>query len=104
MKSTLDPAFVRWLRFIVDFPYPGIDELISQWKRVFPKETKTDGLDYEGLSRINLTGGSIHNIAINAAFLAANEGSAVSMKQVLDAAKTEFRKAEKSIIESDFRL
>jgi ATP-dependent 26S proteasome regulatory subunit len=104
MKSALDPAFVRRLRFIVDFPYPGTAERMAIWQGVFPKETKTGGLDYDRLARLNLTGGSIHNIAINAAFLAAAEGSAVSMKQVLDAARTEFRKAEKSIIEADFRL
>lgn len=104
MKSALDLAFVRRLRFIVDFPFPGIEERKTIWQKAFPKETKRDELDYERLARFNLTGGSVHNIAINAAFLAVAEGKTVSMKHVLDSAKTEFRKSEKSIIEADFRL
>jgi len=48
-------------------------------------------------------GGSIHNIALNAAFLAAQAGAAVTMPLVLAAARTEFRKLERPINEADFR-
>ena len=40
MKSALDPAFMRRLRFIVDFPYPGPAERKNMWLKVFPPETK----------------------------------------------------------------
>jgi hypothetical protein len=61
-------------------------------------------LDYRRLARLNLTGGNIHTIAINAAFLAAREQAAVGMVHVLTAARGEYRKLERPINEEDFRL
>ena len=103
MKSALDTAFMRRLRFIVNFPFPGLAERKAIWQKVFPTETPTAGLDFARLARFNLTGGSIHNIAINAAFLAAQAGSPVSMSPIFDATRAEFRKLEKPINEADFR-
>ncbi|AFY57573.1 AAA+ family ATPase [Rivularia sp. PCC 7116] len=102
MKSSLDTAFLRRLRFIINFPFPGKLERKRMWQKVFPEETPIESLDFERLARLNLTGGSIHNIAINAAFLAAREGTAVTMQFVLAAARTEFRKLERPINEADF--
>jgi hypothetical protein len=105
MKSALDTAFTRRLRFIVNFPFPGPAERKLIWQKVFPTSTPVDeGLDYDRLARFNLTGGSIHNIALNAAFLAAQEGTAVSMQFILNAARAEFRKLERPINEVEFRL
>ena len=104
MKSALDQAFLRRLRFTVDFPHPGPEERKMIWLKVFPTETKTNGLDYDRLVRLNLTGGSIHNAALNSAFLAAAAGTPVTMQFVLDAARTEFRKQGVHISEADFRL
>jgi hypothetical protein len=102
-KSALDPAFVRRLRFIVDFPYPGPAERKAIWEKVFPKGVPCEKLDIDRLSRFNLAGGSIHNIALNAAFLAANSAGKVTMRLVLDAVKTEFVKMNKPVIEAEFR-
>lgn len=112
MKSALDPAFMRRLRFIVNFPFPGAKERKLIWQHVFPKAdesrgltgTPIEGLNYDRLAKLNLTGGSIHNIALNAAFLAAQAGSNVTMPIVLEAARTEFRKLERPINEADFRV
>ena len=104
MKSALDTAFIRRLRFIVNFPFPGVSERKRIWERAFPKETKKENLDYERLARFNLTGGSIQNIAINAAFLAASAGSSVTMPLILEASRGEFRKLEKPVNEAEFRL
>jgi SpoVK/Ycf46/Vps4 family AAA+-type ATPase len=103
MKSSLDAAFMRRLRFIVNFPFPGVKERKAMWQKVFPPQTPTEDLDFNRLAQFNLTGGSIHNIAINAAFLAAQAGSAVTMPLLLAAARTEFRKLDRPINESDFR-
>lgn len=107
MRSSLDHAFVRRLRFIVNFPFPGLAERQDIWERVFPPEMHDQellkGLDYNRLARFNLTGGSIHNIALNAAFLAAQKGTSVTMPLVLTAAREEFRKLERPINEMDFR-
>ncbi|MGX2041064.1 ATP-binding protein [Methylocaldum sp. MU1018] len=103
MKSALDQAFLRRLRFIVNFPFPGAAERRRIWERVFPPETPKDVLDYDRLARFNLTGGSIHNIALNAAFMAAQAKTGVSMPLIFEAARNEFRKLEKAINEADFR-
>ena len=104
MKSALDTAFMRRLRFIVNFPFPGPSERKRMWQKVFPAEMpKDDELDYDRLARLNLTGGSIRNIALNAAFLAAQGGTPVTMPLVLAAARTEFRKLERPINEAEFR-
>ena len=104
LKSALDQAFMRRLRFIVNFPFPGIPERTRIWERAFPKDAETDGLDYTRLAKFNLTGGSIQNIAINAAFLAASAGSPVTMPLIFEAARSEFRKLEKPVNEAEFRL
>src|SRR3989440_763452 len=103
VKSALDTAFVRRLRFIVDFPFPGLVERKAIWRGVFPPEAKTRGLDFDRLARLNITGGNIQNVALNAAFLAGRADKAVSMPLVLDAARAVFRKLGRPISESDFR-
>jgi hypothetical protein len=103
LKDALDPAFMRRLRFIVEFPFPGPDERRDIWRRAFPDATPTEGLDFERLAKLNLTGGSVHNIVLNAAFLAADRNVTVSMPIVLEAAKMEMRKLKKPINEADFR-
>ena len=111
MKNSLDQAFMRRLRFIVNIPFPGTAERKLIWEGAFPRDdrerglpgTPVDELDYEQLTRLNLAGGSIHNVALNAAFLAARTGSSVSMPLLLEAARTEFRKLEKPVNEGDFR-
>jgi ATP-dependent 26S proteasome regulatory subunit len=103
MKSALDTAFMRRLRFSLDFPYPGPTQRQEIWRRVFPRETPLAELDYPRLARLNLAGGGIHSVALNAAFLAAQAGQPVSMPLVLEAARTEFRKLGRPINESDFR-
>jgi hypothetical protein len=103
MKSALDQAFLRRLRFIVTFPFPGTADRKRIWEKVFPAETPKDALDYDHLARLNLTGGSIHNVALSAAFLAARAGTPVTMPLIFEAARTEFRKLEKPVNEADFR-
>ncbi len=104
MKNALDTAFMRRLRFIINFPFPGIPERKRIWETAFPEETAKETLDYARLARFNLTGGSIQNIAINAAFLAASAGCCVTMPLILEAVRSEFRKLEKPINEAEFRL
>lgn len=104
LRSSLDTAFLRRLRFIVTFPVPSKAERQKLWEKVFPKQAPLADLDYRRLARLNLTGGNIHTIAINAAFLAAREHSAVTMNHVLMATRGEYRKLERPINEEDFRL
>jgi hypothetical protein len=102
MKSALDTAFIRRLRFIVNFPFPGPAERRTIWERVFPPESPRRELDFDRLAQLNLTGGSIHNVALNAAFMAAATGDPLTMRTVLDAARGELIKLERPVNEADF--
>src|SRR5207245_5286096 len=92
MKSALDTAFLRRLRFIVTFPFPSALERRLMWEKAFPRATPTEGLDWARLASLPATGGMIHNIALNAAFSAADRELPVSMDVILDVARAEFRK------------
>ncbi|HJV48383.1 MAG TPA: ATP-binding protein [Geothrix sp.] len=104
MKGALDTAFLRRLRFVVTFPHPGAAERRLIWEKVFPAKTATQALDFQRLARLNISGGNIHTIALNAAFLAASAGKPVGMEHVLEAARAEFQKLERPMNEADFRL
>lgn len=103
MKSALDTAFMRRLRFIVHFPNPGLPERKLIWQKSFPPEVPKEELDYDRLSRFNFAGGSIHSIALNASFLAAQEGTPVTMPLVLKATRLEYTKRGWPYNEADFR-
>jgi len=101
MKTALDAAFLRRIRFIVHFPSPGPAERAQIWRRIFPPQTPVDGLDADKLARLNVAGGEIRNIALHAAFLAADAGEPVRMHHLLDAARTEFAKLERPLVETE---
>ncbi len=102
MKSALDAAFMRRLRFVVQFPYPSVVERRLIWQKAFPHALPLAALDYERLARFNLSGGNIQSIALNAAFLAAQNGGVVSMAHVLAATRTEYVKLERGVNEREF--
>lgn len=102
MKSALDPAFMRRLRFVVNFPFPGPRQREAIWRGAWTQGTPLRSLDYPRLARLGLTGGGIVNVALNAAFLAAEHDTPVTMPLVLGAARTEFRKLERPINDADF--
>jgi AAA+ superfamily predicted ATPase len=106
MRSALDTAFLRRLRFVVALPFPGAAQRKLIWQRAFPRKANglvLDGLEYDALARLNLSGGSIHNVALNAAFLAAAGDGRVTMPLLLQSARAEMRKMERPIREADFR-
>ncbi|NEO88351.1 MAG: ATP-binding protein [Spirulina sp. SIO3F2] len=92
LKDSLDQAFVRRLRFIVNFPFPDRAARSRIWQRIFPAKTPTQGLDFELLGNLDVAGGSIRAIALNAAFMAADADEVVMMEHILAAAKLEYQK------------
>ena len=101
-KSALDPSFLRRLRFVVQFPFPDAEQRAEIWRRVFPAGTPREGLDHEQLARLNVAGGNIRNIALNAAFLAAGQKTNIGLEHVLYAARREYTKVDKLITEAEF--
>lgn len=97
MKNALDNAFLRRIRFVVQFPFPDITHRAEIWRRIFPSDTPTEYLDVEKLARLNVAGGNIRNIALNAAFLAAEESGPVRMMHLSCAARSEYLKLDKPL-------
>lgn len=89
LKQDIDRAFMRRIRFVIDFEFPDRDMREAIWRRIFPKQTPTQDLDYKKLANLSLPGGNIRNIALKAAFLAANQGENVQMKHLLKATESE---------------
>jgi len=103
MKKALDTAFMRRIRFVADFPFPGQAERAEIWRRVLPSQAPVKGVDAEALAQLTVAGGSIRNIALSGAFLAAEEGDALQMRHMLAAARTEYQKLERSLTPSEVR-
>ena len=102
-KAALDGAFQRRLRMVVNFPFPDAAERREIWCRVFPAATPTVGLDLDKLAKLHMSGGQIRNIAVNAAFHAAEAGEPVGMAHLLRAAHTEAAKRERPIADAEIR-
>jgi hypothetical protein len=96
-RPALDRAFTRRLRFIINFPFPDADVRARLWRRAFPAGAPTSRLDFARLARLNLAGGSIRTIALNASFAAAAAGSRIGMAHVMHAAALESAKRERAI-------
>ncbi len=103
LKEAIDTAFLRRLRFVIKFPFPDAAQREEIWRRVFPANTPVAALDMAKLARLNVAGGNIRNIALNAAFLAADAGEAVGMRHLLEAAKAEYAKLERTLTDAEVR-
>jgi len=102
-KTALDPAFQRRLRFVVQFPFPDAEQRAAIWQAVFPRATPLQGVEPHRLARLNVAGGTIRNIALQAGFIAAAADSPVTMAHLLQAAHMEAAKREKPLTEAETR-
>jgi hypothetical protein len=99
MRNALDQAFVRRLRFVVEFPFPDVEQRAQIWRRVFPSGMPLGALEWQQVARLNITGGTIRNIAVQAAFIAADARQPLDMRHLGRAARAEYRKLEKPLNE-----
>lgn len=97
LRAALDTAFLRRISFFVSFPFP--DQLLRRniWERMFPTEMPSEKIDFDKLARLNLPGGNIRNIALHAAYIAADREEPVRMQHLLTAAKRECMKMERPL-------
>jgi hypothetical protein len=102
-KAALDGAFMRRLRFVVHFPFPEVAEREAIWRRAFPLSTPTRDLAYAKLARLQASGGHIQNIALAAAFMAAEAGEPVDMAHLLHAARADAARRERPLAETETR-
>jgi hypothetical protein len=94
LKQNIDQAFLRRLRFVVDFPFPDAADREAIWRRSFPADAPmADDIDLAFLARrLKLTGGNIQQIALHAAFAAATDGDQIRMSHVVAATRRELVK------------
>lgn len=97
VKDALDTAFLRRLRFIVQFPFPDAAQRSAIWQHVFPQAAPVEHLDPVKLAQLNIAGGNIRNIALHAAFLAADAEEPIRMYHLQQAARHEYSKLEKAM-------
>jgi len=101
-RGALDTAFLRRLRFVIEFPFPGPEERRQIWERVFPAAAELDDVDHGSLSLLELTGGNIRTIALNGAFLAAADDRPIGMPHLMRAAAREYAKLSKPVSAAEF--
>lgn len=104
LRKNMDEAFARRMHFAVEFPLPEEPERYRIWQNIFPEEAPlAKNIDYSFLARqFRMSGGNIKNIALGAAFLAAQDGETITMKNVIRATKREYQKMGKLCTENDF--
>jgi hypothetical protein len=99
LRKNMDDAFMRRLHFTVEFPFPDEDDRYRIWQGVWPADTPRDAqLDLRFMAeRFEMTGGNIKNVALAAAFLAADEAGVVQTSHLVRATQREFQKTGKLI-------
>jgi len=100
LRSNVDRAFLRRLRFVVQFPFPDVAQRAEIWRRTFPAATPLEGLDPDALAGLGISGGTIRAVALSAAFAAAEDG-AITPAHVLRAARVEYAKAERVLTDAE---
>jgi hypothetical protein len=101
LKDAIDPAFMRRIRFVARFPFPDEAARAEIWRGVFPAEAPREELPIDALATLSLTGASIRNIAMGAAFLAAEGQRSVATSHLARAARRECLKLGRPLAETE---
>ena len=102
-KKNIDEAFMRRIRYLVEFTLPGQEIRRQIWESSFAPQVPLKDVDFDYLARqFELAGGNIKNIVLNAVFKAASEGKPVEMIHILESIRTENLKMGKKMIPQDF--
>lgn len=92
LRANVDQAFLRRLRFVIDLPFPDEAARRAIWQRHIPPRAPVDAIDLDALARLDLPGGAIRNVALNAAAAAAAANAPIRMGHLVAAARREFAK------------
>ena len=103
LQRNLDDAFIRRINEVIEFPMPDEAAREQIWQRHFPAEAPTKEIDFAFLAKqFKLAGGSIRNVAMAAAYAAAEDGSAIDMGHVIPAIQAEYQKQARLVMENEF--
>jgi hypothetical protein len=105
-KKDLDDAFLRRLRYIIDFPLPEVKERERIWRQVIPEHVDSSQLDFAFLAeRFPLAGGNIRSLVFNACLQCADDSSRpaqgkarrLAMNEIMIAVKREYDKVNRKL-------
>lgn len=93
LSKSIDDAFRRRLRFIIDFPMPDVPARIELWKRMLPPNAPlSDDIRWPWLAHtFEMSGGYIRNAVLKAAIVASATNSPICMAHLAKAAADEAR-------------
>jgi AAA+ superfamily predicted ATPase len=105
LRKNIDDGFFRRMHFAIEFPFPDAAHRYRIWQQHVPQSAPVNGdIDFNYLAeRFNLAGGNIRNVVVNAAFLAAENGTAIGMEHMIRATRREYEKIGRVCTEIDFR-
>ena len=103
--DNLDEAFLRRIAHVVRFPFPEAEERLRIWAGVWPDETPlAEDVEWRSLAEdLEFSGAEIKNVALAAAFLAADDGRLVTAAHVRHAVRREYEKTGKSFTDAELR-
>ncbi|HYT39259.1 MAG TPA: ATP-binding protein, partial [Acidimicrobiia bacterium] len=103
LSKNIDTAFLRRLHAMVEFPVPEEAERRRLWQRNLMPGAPVKDVDLKFLARqFTITGGSIRNVALTAAFLAAEAGTPITMTTLVLGLQREFQKLGRLVPATDF--
>ena len=88
-KQNIDPAFLRRLRYVVEFPFPNRVARDALWRRALSEVTTTEPIDTGRLASLQVNGGAIAGIVRRAEDAAAAAAQPVDLRHILTAARHE---------------
>jgi SpoVK/Ycf46/Vps4 family AAA+-type ATPase len=105
LRQNIDDAFLRRIQVIVEFPAPDAPLRFAIWQRSISSAGSglTEAELRDVAHRFSLSGGSIRNVAIEAAYRAlASNRTKVSLRDVIDSIAREYQKIGRPITQGDF--
>jgi SpoVK/Ycf46/Vps4 family AAA+-type ATPase len=108
-KANIDPAFLRRIRYVLDFPKPGAVERAELWQRLVSElagaeaaATLTPALDRLA-DPIEATGAQIKYAVLTALFAARRDGGEVTIAHLLRGLERELLKEGRALSERDHK-
>jgi len=103
-RDHIDEAFLRRIHISIEFPMPQAPERVRLWRRSFPKNAPLcPQIDWDFLARrFEFSGGTIRNAALSAAFLAAESGGEIGMRELVNAVRIEIVKSGRRMPQGEF--
>ncbi|GAA3405732.1 ATP-binding protein [Paenibacillus hodogayensis] len=97
LLNNIDEAFLRRINYVIKFPFPDAEYREKLWRAAFPRDLPLSAdIDFRWLGqKFEMAGGNIKNVTLSAAFLAAENGSEVGMREIVKAVRHELQKSGK---------